>query len=121
MKIRLTVLILVLVFWITSINSPKPFINYFKNETVNCVLYHNNSLWAATDEGLLIWDINNCTYTKYSYNDGIPTSEITSITTDYSGNQWIGTVQNNIFKFDGQNWTNYTQSSVEKNHINKES
>jgi hypothetical protein len=73
----------------------------------NDVTYVNvapdGSLWAATDGGLVRWDVTSGTPTVYSTEDGLPTDDVSLVAVGSDGTVWAGG-SGWIARFDGS-WT----------------
>ena len=81
---------------------------YFINpEHVNDLLDKGNTLWMATEQGVVAWDktLNTGTF-YYAHNSNIPKGHVSTITEDADGQVWIGTYDNMLSVFDGTDWIN---------------
>jgi len=66
----------------------------------------NGNVWAGTGAtGIVKFDGEN--WTKYDKSNGLVGNYVISITSDISGNIWIGTTSG-LSMFDGNSWVNYT-------------
>ncbi len=70
-----------------------------------------NTLWAATEGGVVKWDMTAGTYVKYTNLDGLGNIRVNTVAIDSAGNKWFGTHRGGVTKFDGTTWTTYTSSS----------
>ena len=85
---------------------------------VHALAAQGDYVWAATDGGVIRWDIARDTYEKYTSSDGLHRNTVTGIAIDGDGNLWFGTEDPGestrllyglpaVSKFDGQTWTTY--------------
>ncbi|MDP3831422.1 MAG: two-component regulator propeller domain-containing protein, partial [Ignavibacteriaceae bacterium] len=69
---------------------------------------HNN-IWVGTKIGLCRF--SNGKFTKYSEVNGIPSSTILSIFSDFEGNTWLGTYEDGLVKIPPPAFSFYNKSS----------
>ncbi|MCO6490920.1 MAG: response regulator, partial [Phaeodactylibacter sp.] len=62
-----------------------------------------NKVWVGIDNGVIIIDATNNTYTHLTEKDSLPVKSVESITPDLEGNIWF-TGRNKICKYDGANY-----------------
>ncbi|UCD84585.1 MAG: hypothetical protein JSU92_15160 [Deltaproteobacteria bacterium] len=78
-------------------------------------------IWVGTKGGVVRWDIENGTYTKYTTADGLCNNVVRAVAIDSEGNKWFGSGDrwelgdktkygNGVCKYDGTTWTNYNFS-----------
>lgn len=65
----------------------------------------NGALWFGGEGGICRYDGKTFTITK----DGLTNSEIWSIMEDKKGNLWVGTRETGLYRFDGKNFTKFSQ------------
>ena len=64
----------------------------------------DNELWAATDGGIIRWNIEKKIYQKYVSQQGLASNHTYSVASDNQGNIWVGTVRG-LNKYDGTKWS----------------
>lgn len=70
-----------------------------------------NNLWLKADTYLLKYDQKN--WTVYDeFDSGIPTGDITAITSDSKNQLWIGTFKHGLYEFDGEEFTSCLSSGT---------
>jgi ligand-binding sensor domain-containing protein len=81
--------------------------NLLDGNKVNGVALEDGYMWVATDGGLVKIDQTTGTPEFFNKaNSGLPSNVITAVTTDASGNKWIGT-KKGLVRYDGAKWTVY--------------
>ncbi|MBN2682649.1 MAG: SpoIIE family protein phosphatase [Bacteroidales bacterium] len=72
-----------------------------KQERVNCILIHNNTIWYGTDNGLKSYNLNTGETTIHNRleKELIINEKITSIANDGTDNLWIGSLGNGVFRY----------------------
>jgi ligand-binding sensor domain-containing protein len=92
----------------SSIDNKSGWTTYTDANTVNGVVIKGNDVWAATEGGVVEWDMATGTYQKYTTSDGLPSNYIIGMTQDNTGNLWFvtvgGFVTGGITKYDGKSW-----------------
>ena len=58
---------------------------------INRVLVHQDEVWAGTHGGVLRYDQQTQTYTRFTRRDGLPGNLILSLSVDANGHLWVGT------------------------------
>lgn len=96
-------------------------INLTNSDKVMAMESDGNSLWVASRGGGLC-KIEIATGEKTFYNKGnslIPSNNIEAVAIDLQNNIWIGTYDQGLVKFDGQNWEHFTMdnSDLPRNDI----
>jgi len=83
--------------------------NGLPGNNINCITIDNNNVkWIGIQlNGLTKYDGSSFTTWK-GIASGIPNNNVNCITIDNAGNKWVGTYAG-LAKFDGTNWTTYTQ------------
>ncbi|MCX7987246.1 MAG: SpoIIE family protein phosphatase [Bacteroidales bacterium] len=59
--------------------------------TINKLVYYNNTLWAATNGGLFAFNLLTGKITKYSTDTELPHNKINDVYIDKKGNVWVAT------------------------------
>ena len=73
------------------------------NHTRHIKSVPGNKVWVGIDNGVIIIDATDNTYTYLTEKDGLPVKSVESITPDLEGNIWF-TGPNKICKYDGANY-----------------
>lgn len=66
-------------------------VNYANGNKVVDLALEDHTLWAATDGGVVRWDLANGTYVHYTTANGLSGSEVNCVTIDEGGHKWFGT------------------------------
>ena len=101
-----------------EMSESSPWVNLTHVGDIHALAAQQDYLWAATDGGVIRWDIVNGTHKKYTSSDGLHRNSVTGIAIDGEGNVWFGTDDPGessrilyglpaVSKFDGQTWTTY--------------
>jgi ligand-binding sensor domain-containing protein len=90
-----------------SLASKSNWIDYTDGNTIFSVFVKGNDLWAATESGVVDWNITTGTYKKYTTLDGLIDNYVDGITQDKSGNVWFAT-SGGVSRFDGVHFQNFT-------------
>ena len=80
---------------------------YTDGNEIRDLLISGDDLWAATQGGVVKWDMQNGTYQKYTIVDGLESDDVYAITQDQQGNIWFATGKG-LMRFDGKNWQNFS-------------
>ncbi len=67
--------------------------------TVNEIVRTQNIIWAATDGGVLRYDLSTRTYERFTRVDGLAGNQVLSAVVDDEGNLWFGTSGHGLSKF----------------------
>ncbi|MBN1922233.1 MAG: S8 family serine peptidase [Anaerolineae bacterium] len=67
------------------------------------------SLWVATNGGVVHWDSITSSYVRYTTADGLIHNTVYAIQPDAMGNIWVAT-QGGVSRFDGTHWQNFGQA-----------
>ena len=67
------------------------------------------TLWIATDGGIVQWDIPTRTYVRTTTADGLVHNKVYAVLPDATGNVWVGT-QGGVNCFDGAHWSSFSQA-----------
>ena len=75
------------------------------------VVWTNEIIWLATMGGVIAHDRNSGEQVKFLPEHGLPSTDMTTITTDVSGNIWVGTADSGIARYDGLSWERFGPGS----------
>ncbi|MFN8473695.1 MAG: two-component regulator propeller domain-containing protein [Anaerolineae bacterium] len=79
-------------------------------DEVNALAIQGNSLWAATEGGVVRWDLAAGSAAVYTIDHGLPSNQARSIAIDpTTGYVWAGTM-GGIARWDGSAWRSWDQS-----------
>jgi len=103
---------------ISVLGAPGSWVNLTRVEEIHAMVPEGNHLWAATNGGVVRWDISDGSYIKYTRADGLHQNKVTAMAMDAQGNKWFGTDDRTeigyteygrpaVSRFDGQSWTTY--------------
>lgn len=73
---------------------------------VNDVAVRDNVLFAATDGGLVAWDLGDGSAVKYTAEHGLAANRVRAIAIAPDGVVWLATA-NGLSRFDGASWQNF--------------
>jgi len=84
-------------------------LNGLPGNNINCITIDNSNVkWIGIQlKGLTRYDGSNFEVWN-SLNSAIPNNNVNCVAIDSAGNKWVGTY-GGLAKFDGANWTTYTQ------------
>ncbi|RZA00595.1 MAG: T9SS type A sorting domain-containing protein [Sphingobacteriaceae bacterium] len=86
--------------------------SYTSNSMVKNMYENNGSMWVATFGGLIKYDLESGKKTYFTKaENGLPSNSVEDVTSDLSGNIWIGTYDAGIAMFDGSKWTNFNMKN----------
>lgn len=80
------------------------------NQT-NGAIWTNHLVWLATEGGVVVIDESTGEQIKFLPEHGIPSVNITAISSSPNGEIWIGTRDSGIARFDGGAWAIYGEGS----------
>ncbi len=83
--------------------------NFVNQNVINALLKEGDFLWAATEGGVVKWNLKDNTFVSYTVLDGLADNFVFSIGMDRDKNVWFGTYGAGMSKFDGKQWMNYTE------------
>lgn len=66
---------------------------------INRVLVHQDEVWAGTHGGVLRYDQQTQTYTRFTRRDGLPGNLILSLSVDDNGHLWFGTHSQGLSRY----------------------
>jgi ligand-binding sensor domain-containing protein len=75
---------------------------------VNDLAVQGGILWAATEGGLVRWDIEKRTYAKYTTLNGLPSTSVNTVDVGSDGALWLGT-SDGLIRWDGSQWTSFQE------------
>ena len=85
-------------------------VSYHQVNFVNTIMAENNGdIWIGTATGLKKFD-GNC-WTNYAEINNSAPNGVYTITIDFSGNKWFGTISGGVFKYNGQAFVNYDMNN----------
>jgi ligand-binding sensor domain-containing protein len=92
---------------------------YTNSNYVNDLAIEGDYLWAATEGGVVRWNVRDGTYVKYTRGDGLADNQVQAVGIDLDGSKWFGTHDSGVSHFDGTTWTTYTESNsgLASNHV----
>ena len=88
----------------SSIDNKVDWTTYTDGNTVGQVFAKENNLWAATEGGVVEWNMATGTYQKYTTSDGLTSNNVSGITQDKAGNLWF--VTGGVTEYNGKSWQN---------------
>ena len=72
---------------------------YTSMRQINRVLVHQNEVWAGTSGGVLRYDQQTQSYTRFTRRDGLPGNLILSLSVDANGHLWFGTNSQGLSRY----------------------
>ena len=91
----------------SSIDNKADWTIYTDGNTVEQVFIKGNDLWAATEGGVVEWNMATGTYQKYTTYDGLVSNYVSGITQDKAGNLWF--VTRGVNEYNGRSWQNLSE------------
>lgn len=73
---------------------------YFDASAVHRITCIGDSLWCATNGGILLFDLRDSTFTHYIDGLGFRSSDVIAVTVDRNGSVWAGFVSKGIVRID---------------------
>ena len=70
---------------------------------INRVLVHQDAVWAGTSGGVLRYDQQSQSYTRFTRRDGLPGNLILSLAVDANGHLWFGTNSQGLSRYRPEN------------------
>ena len=107
MRVKLIFFAVIIILSSNIFSQNNVFTNFTDGNQVMCIKAVDNFVWAGTTGGAVRWNLSDGSYKKYLCSDGLAHNWVRSIDVDKDGNIWFGT-QEGASKFDGNNWTTYT-------------
>lgn len=95
---------------ILQVDNQKNISTIIPNVDVNCLAVSGATLWVGTAKGLIKYDVVTKKQILFEVSNGLIDENITSLTTDFKGNLWIGT-KTGLMKFNGKQFLYYKISS----------
>ena len=80
-------------------------------ENVTDAIWRDDLVWLTTQGGVVVQDVATGETVKFLPEHGLPSAEITTITSDIIGRIWVGTQQSGVASYDGGAWTQYGRGS----------
>ena len=81
---------------------------YTNGNYVRALAIEGDTVWAATDGGVVRWERTAGTYAKYTTADGLASNRVEALAIDGAGHKWFGTFGGGVSEFDGDTWKTYT-------------
>ena len=72
---------------------------YTSMRQINRVLVHQGAVWAGTSGGVLRYDQQTQSYTRFTRRDGLPGNLILSLAVDANGHLWFGTHSQGLSRY----------------------
>ena len=72
---------------------------YTSMRHINRVLVHQGAVWAGTSGGVLRYDQQTQSYTRFTRRDGLPGNLILSLAVDANGHLWFGTHSQGLSRY----------------------
>ena len=72
---------------------------YTSMRQINRVLVHQDAVWAGTSGGVLRYDQQTQSYTRFTRRDGLPGNVILSLSVDTNGHLWFGTHSQGLSRY----------------------
>ena len=76
---------------------------YTSMRQINRVLVHQDEVWAGTSGGVLRYDQQTQSYTRFTRRDGLPGNLILSLAIDANGHLWFGTNSQGLSRYRPEN------------------
>lgn len=96
----------------TSTEVCTEWVNYFQDFKIKDFAEEGNYIWAATNEGLMHINKEDCSYVVYNKdNSGLYDNDLVSVAIDHDGVVWIGSDEEGVYSFDGKNWRTYLEDN----------
>ena len=76
---------------------------YTSMRQINRVLVHQDEVWAGTSGGVLRYDQQTQSYTRFTRRDGLPGNLILSLAVDANGHLWFGTNSQGLSRYRPEN------------------
>ena len=86
----------------SSIGNKSDWTVYTDGNTVGQVFVKGNDLWAATEGGVVEWNMDTGSYQKYTTYDGLISNNVSAITQNKTGNLWF--VTQGVNEYNGKSW-----------------
>jgi ligand-binding sensor domain-containing protein len=95
----------------SSIDNKADWTTYTDGNTVGQVLVKGNDLWAATEGGVIDWNMATGAYQKYTTLDGLISNYVTGAAQDKDGNLWFVTIEG-VTEYNGKTWQNFPNTDI---------
>ena len=112
--------IIIFVFILSSsVKAQGHWTTFYPNTRFNGVIAVDEDVtWCGTERGVLRFNKNDETFTRYTEEDGLASNTVLSIAIDNEGVKWFGT-PDGLSRFDGHSWRTYTTADgLASNTIN---
>ena len=81
-----------------------PWTSFTSGNAVQNILFHRGLLWAATSGGVVVWDVEQKIYRKYTTLDGLPSNSTEPMAVGPDDALWLSTASG-IGRYDFSNGT----------------
>jgi ligand-binding sensor domain-containing protein len=95
----------------SSIYNKSDWTAYTDGNTVEQVLVKGNDLWAATEGGVVEWNMTTGAYQKFTTLNGLISNYITGAAQDKYGNLWFVTIEG-VTEYNGKTWQNFPNTDI---------
>ena len=82
--------------------------SYNNGNFVHAVARQDEYLWAGGSGGLVRWDLDDESYTKFGIGDGLASNQVNDLLVDDDGVLWVAT-EAGINYFDGERWLTFDE------------
>jgi ligand-binding sensor domain-containing protein len=82
--------------------------SFITGDTVLGLVASKNEVWAATSGGVIWWDLQNESRSKYTTQNGLGSNAVRVIIRDSQGNIWVTCYVSGVSRFDGNQWDSFT-------------
>ncbi len=79
------------------------------NDVQAAAFARDGALWAATNAGVVRWNLADRTYSLYTAADGLASNLATDVAIASDGSVWAATLAG-VSHLEGNRWTSYTQA-----------
>ncbi len=111
MKYRTILLILLAILYTDGVSwGDGRWTNYSNGNHVDAITMEGKYIWAATSGGVVRWDKETGSYSKFTTTDGLADNSVLSVAVDSQRVKWFGT-SGGVSRFDGSSWTTYTTAN----------
>lgn len=102
--------ILIVFFFCNILFSQEQWTAYTNTGAIHGIIRDGNYLWLAASGGLVHWNLDDSSCTKYTPFDGLAGLWLKTLVVDSTGVLWMGTDGSGVSRFDGSKWTTYTKA-----------
>ena len=98
--------VLTVLIGVSSASAEGTWTNYKNSSYIDDIAVEGDYIWCATTDGVVRWNKQDGTYSKYTTTDGLVYDYVISTAVDTDNVKWFGT-QHGVSSFDGTIWTTY--------------